>query len=673
MKRQGHVRASIAAVLGPLLTLGLTVFGLAGIDAEAHAPNARANETTVYDEDELANALLNLVPRNRTPFTIIIGADFPITSGRAQVSSGQNVTITSDDLPHVLTRDALYGGNLLLLGEHNATGPTNATLTITNLVLDGNEYTDKTTASIIANHYGTLNLGEGAVVRNNLMTVPGAPGSGVVVDGGTLNMYEDALIGSNSNLDSNGGGLYCYNHCTANVYGNAEIAGNTVNSDGGGVLLDRSTLNIFDNAKIRSNHALRGFAGGIDNNGGTLNIYDDAEVSDNHAETVAAGIYTANGGKTNIYGNARVQDNAAVVSAAGLQLTGETSELSICGSAAISGNHSSGDAAGIGILAGTATVRDSAEVSYNAADTSGGGIANLGGTLSITDDAKIWDNYSGEDGAGLYLLAPTSLSGNVTIHENTAGHNGGGIAVGGSTRLAISGTTLTDNNANNDGGAMHIGESADLHAVNTVFQDNEAGTDGGAIFATGNAFKTLTTDGVTFADNSAGEGSEWELNGDEVSVQHERNIINTSYTTPFTNAYNNYDINYSRPSTPPDKPDKTEPPAGPSTPPPGPSTPPPGVPSPTSSSPSTAPTTAPSSTSAPSTHPSSPATPSVPASGDGRSTGSSGARLPNTGESAGAPQHSDVSLRSLVAACLSLLIWARRSAHKTKRPARHLA
>jgi predicted outer membrane repeat protein len=574
MKTRDYAMRGIAVLLGFLLIVAVGLVGSHGGSARAETPGTRSNEVTVNNEDALVNALQNLVPRDSTPFTIYVGTDFLINSDRVKVSANQNVTITSDDLPHVLTRDPSYTGNLFFVGEPNATGATNAILTITNLVLDGNEYTDQATASIIASHHGTLNLGQGAVVKSNLMTVTGAPGSGVVVNGGTLNMYEDALISGNLNLGSKGGGLYCYNGCTANIYGNAEIAGNTVQSDGGGVVLDGSTLNLFESAKIRSNHALRGHAGGIDNNGGTLNIYDDAEVSDNHAETVAGGIYTTNGGKTNTYGNARLQDNTAVTSAAGALLTGATSELNISGSAAISGNHSSGNGGGISVLTGTATISDSAEVSNNAADASGGGIANLSGTLDITDDASILDNYSGDDGAGVYSAAPTSLSGNVTIQGNATEHNGGGIAVGGSTRLAVAGATLTNNTANNDGGAVHVGESAELRAIDTVFRENRAGGDGGAIFAAGKAFKTLTTDGVAFTDNSAIEGHEWELDGDEVSRQHERNIINTSYTTPFTNAYNNYDISYSRPLASPGKPSPSESPLVPSTPPVGPSTPP---------------------------------------------------------------------------------------------------
>ncbi|MDR0851888.1 MAG: hypothetical protein LBN36_05290 [Clostridiales Family XIII bacterium] len=555
-----------------------------------NALDSAANQITVYDEDELVNALLYRVPADGTHYTIKIGADFSIASDRVKISSNQNVTITSgyDEATRTLIRAPGNTGNMIFVGEYHAASANNAKLKLTNLILDGNGSNVAAETSIIRCYYGTLNLTDGAIVQNNRITRTGATGSGIVVNGGLANIYGTTQIRNNVNANYNGGGLYCYNGAWVNVYGNAQIRDNAVYTDGGAAVIDNATLNVYGNVKITNNTATNGYAGAIDNSNGLLHIYGDVEISGNTAKTHSGAIYTNAGGRTVIIGQPIVAHNTAGTYGGALVLKGEASSLSVTDYAEIHDNVSAGDSGGIRIISGTAEIGRGVEIYNNQAATQGGGIANSGGTLTISGTAKIHGNTAGDKGGGVYVLAPTSIATGARIANNTA-TTGGGVAIGNDAAFTLGAATFDGNKAGENGGALYLAESATVHTERSFFTNNQAGGDGGAIYAEGDAIKALTTYVVTFADNSAATSYAWELNGDADSILHDNNIIYSFYTAPFTNAYNNYDINYARVPVPthpqPPTPTPPAPPMPTPTPtPPAPPTPTP-VPTPTPSAP----------------------------------------------------------------------------------------
>ena len=123
---------------------------------------------------------------------------------------------------------------------------------------------------------GDLILGKGTKITNNSM--------GININGGTLIMWDDAEISHNA-----GTGVYFQNGSMGILLGNALVTYNKAATDGGGIVLQGSRLDMRDNATISNNIA--GNAGGgimaiTDEENGyfsQISMYDDSAVIDNCA------------------------------------------------------------------------------------------------------------------------------------------------------------------------------------------------------------------------------------------------------------------------------------------------------------------------------------------------------------------------------------------------------
>ncbi|MDR0530510.1 MAG: hypothetical protein LBG83_00365 [Oscillospiraceae bacterium] len=170
------------------------------------------------------------------------------------------------------------------------------------IILDGDKANAQAPYGSLIFNKGTLLLGIGAVLRNNLCY----SGGGVVTVGKlTIN---GATITGNASL-SYGGGIEAYNKGEITML-NGEISDNTALEGGGGVCAIHSTLFLMRNGRISGNKAdLRG--------GGVL---------------VGEGIFTLSGGK--ISGNYAVQGGGiamesalGVLNATGGEISGNTATL----------------------------------------------------------------------------------------------------------------------------------------------------------------------------------------------------------------------------------------------------------------------------------------------------------------------------------------------------------
>lgn len=142
----------------------------------------------------------------------------------------------------------------------------------------------------------------------------------------------------------------------------------------------------------------------------------------------------------------------------------------------------------------------------------GGGALIIKKTPVEISNARFIENEAtkiGSAGGAVYCTGNATIKDGV-FTDNSA-YSGGAVAAG--SKLALSGGRLASNTAQQDGGAISVSNFADI-----------------------------TTDGVSFMDNK-GFFAFPTLPDGTITDTHVSNITNgTTYTNPFTHAFNNYDI-----------------------------------------------------------------------------------------------------------------------------------
>ncbi|MDR3086043.1 MAG: InlB B-repeat-containing protein, partial [Christensenellaceae bacterium] len=269
------------------------------------------------------------------------------------------------------------------------------------------------------------------------------------------------------------------------------------------------------------------------NNNGNLYLEESyitggSEVSDN-----GGGIYNSTTGELYLLTNAVVMKNAALngggVANQGLLVLdgGEISDNAAMGNG-LTGN---GNGAGVYMDQGSFTMIGGS-ICYNATsgtpagdNTSGygGGVYVCGAGQVSVDNCDIYSNYATHSGGGIYKTssAALTLSGRLLFEENTAGVHGGAIYLEG---LGV-GTSLTV-------------------PSRAQFANNTAGQDGGGIWIAYSDLAKLNVEaGATFTDNSAQAAYTRNAADDATYSAH---VLGTSWTSPLTQGYNNYDIAYTR-------------------------------------------------------------------------------------------------------------------------------
>jgi predicted outer membrane repeat protein len=171
------------------------------------------------------------------------------------------------------------------------------------------------------------------------------------------------------------------------------------------------------------------------------------------------------------------------------------------------------------------------EISRNKAKNGGGLNADL-----IMNGGKIINNTAIGNGGGVH--APIIMN-NGEISGNTAGEDGGGITDW-SHGSIINGGIISNNTARN-GGGIRSGEGVKITLANCLITGNIARDfSGGGVL--GNLIN-ITANNVTFSNNQASNTFGGALAGDDL-ILHNTNITNSTFTSPFTHAYNNADIGY---------------------------------------------------------------------------------------------------------------------------------
>ena len=286
-----------------------------------------------------------------------------------------------------------------------------------------------------------------------------------------------------------------YNISTFNLF-DGEIFGNSASTGGGGVY----TSGEFNMAggKISGNFAGNG-------GGGVLNYHIfnmiGGEISDNTAKVYAGGVHNNGSGMGDpaifkMSGDAIISNNVAVFGGGVYNAYGAA--FSMFEFAVISGN--------------TAANTDNSE-------GRGGGIYNHDQSIfNMFDNAVISDNFA-IYGGGIFNNGDcaVTMSGDAVLSDNFANY-GGGIYTSSalSTAVTIHGGTISGNVAVFDGGGIYV--------------------------SYGNLDKVTIATGVTFSNNHA--GTMYDRNPIDDALYHAQIAPEVTWTIPFTQGYNNYDISY---------------------------------------------------------------------------------------------------------------------------------
>ena len=354
-------------------------------------------------------------------------------------------------------------------------------------------------------------------------------GSGVYVNGGTLNLYSGQISNGTGQKDTGsentyGGGVYVTGIGTFNMYGGV-ITGNSANY-GGGVYVKSGTFTMYGGT-IKSNRSSKGY--GTDSSGagvcveesGNFIMKNDASVTANMigwGSTAGAGVYV-NGGTFEMHDNASVTGNEAGNtdskgnSGCGVYVNGGTFTMhgssKVTGNKATSGNALSGG--GVYVKSGTFTMNDNSKVTENTAsgkkgsNGNGGGVYVEGGTFEMNGKAKVMKNaVSGANnsdghGGGVYVEGGKfDMNGEETsVSNNTASDNGGGVYSRGTFTMNSSTASVTDNTADQGGGVyassgtftMSGGHITGNHNNGVFVHENATFTVSGAPTVTGNTMR----------------------------------------------------------------------------------------------------------------------------------------------------------------------------------------
>ena len=387
--------------------------------------------------------------------------------------------------------------------------PSDCTLTLTDCKVTGQIVcNDSSNGSGVYVNGGTLNLYSGQITQSygQKGTDSNKYGGGVYVgSGGTFNMYGGDITGNSANF---GGGVYVERNGTFNMY-DGTITGN--NADiGGGVYVETSGKFIMKNtASVKNNTIGYGSTGGagVYVNGGTFEMYDTASVTNNTVNNIngssGGGVYV-NGGTFEMHNSASVTGNKATngtLNGGGVYVNG-SGTFAMNNSASVSGN-TANQGGGVYVESGTFNMNDG-KISGNKAkndkasnDTNGGGVfVNKSGTFNMNDGAISDNKATNSDernttyGGGVYVSGGTFTmnGGESSVSKNTA-KNGGGVSVSSGTFNMNDGKI-----SGNTGNGVFVHNNATFTVSNTPTVTGNTNTTNSAasnVYLAGSAYITI--------------------------------------------------------------------------------------------------------------------------------------------------------------------------------------
>ncbi|PTY01552.1 hypothetical protein DB346_12440 [Verrucomicrobia bacterium LW23] len=287
----------------------------------------------------------------------------------------------------------------------------------------------------------------------------------------------------------------------------------TANYSGGGGLYNNNGVIVVRDTIIAGNIANQ-YGGGIHNFSTGLGSVEliDSTVSGNSitstTTTNGGGIYI-NGGATTILTNTDVLSNTSG-SGAGIFSASNANVLTITDSS-ISGNTAVSNGGGLYASGGTVTINNGTIADNIISNGNGGGITLTGtaGTIRI-NGTDILRNRSTSGGGGISVISTVDVDielRNVDILENSvtgASGTGGGVFLGSTPRVVFYDSTISSNTAGTQGGGIYVtgssGGTGTLYLTNVTVNGNSTlstvvTTYGGGIF--NNGYLSITDSFIT--------------------------------------------------------------------------------------------------------------------------------------------------------------------------------
>jgi predicted outer membrane repeat protein len=360
---------------------------------------------------------------------------------------------------------------------------TNGTLVVANTFLTSNRAYDADGGAIFTN--GPTTIENSAVAQNRVNPAPGDKVYGAGVESTSnapLTIVDSSFLENNAfGTGSAGGGIRSLGPLTIE---NSKVIKNTADDGAGVESLGSLTLT---GSTITGNIAEAHAGGGLDAMGSSPASIESSTISGNTAPGDGGGVSASAPltiSESTIGGN-RAEYGGGIAAAGRLTLTGS----------AITGNAATSDGGGIDAGTATASIATST-ISGNTSGAKGGG-ARISEPATI-DRSAIFGNFAASDGGGLHITFgdapqnPATLT-NSTISGNTSFNLGGGIYGYGKTtyaepsrHIALDSVTIADNFAADDGGGIAAGGSvssgtgknAGPSLTNTIVATNSAGMGG---------------------------------------------------------------------------------------------------------------------------------------------------------------------------------------------------
>ena len=369
--------------------------------------------------------------------------------------------------------------------------------------------------------------GTGQIVCND-----DSNGSGVYVNGGTLNLYSGQITQSygQKGTDSNnkyGGGVYVGSGGTFNMYG-GDITGNSA-SFGGGVYVKSGKFEM-NGGTIKKNTSSGGSgtlsfggAGVYVEESGNFIMKNAASVTENtidYGSTGGAGVYV-NGGNFEMNGSSKVatnkvNDSSGTFNGGGVYV-GNGGTFTMHNNASVTENAMSNNrigilnGAGVYVNGGTFTMYNSASVTNNAASGykngtgDGGGVYVNGGNFEMNDDAtSVSGNTATNYGGGVYVSGKSStftMNSSASITGNSASFGGGGVYASSGTFNMNDSSKVTDN----AGSGVFVYDSATfIVSASPTVTGNTRDRAASNVYLTGSAKITIADHGLDGIENSIG-------------------------------------------------------------------------------------------------------------------------------------------------------------------------
>ena len=385
-------------------------------------------------------------------------------------------------------------------------------------------------------------------------------------------IYNNRTTTANTGVSSGlGGGINIVRNSTITMNGNSSIHTNEARNNGGGANIDmpyhpnfppvwgqfdnlgNSALIMRDNAIIHNNTATNG--GGVRQGSGEINMYGNALITGNFAAQSGGGVSMVPTVITHASGS-MIPPEVRMLPTVTLNMDASmNSAAGIVNNRVTNANHNTihrSYAGGGGIFAnGRLNERDGdpnnpnppvtrafinirgGRVADNTVTSStggivfgGGGIHHVWGTQLTVADGAITNNHvisTGTNtgkGGGIFTTGGTPqydgghlIMQGGTVRDNTAHHNGGGIAVAGyGQQVQMSGGTITGNHAfDGNGGGIHFARTGSpgnvLNIENGVTISHNTANHGGGVYLAGISLpgerRTLNMTGGVVEHNTA--------------------------------------------------------------------------------------------------------------------------------------------------------------------------